>query len=169
MNRRGTKEEIISLFKRLREKIPDLVLRTSLICGLPGEGEDEFKELVDFLQQMRLERVGVFPFSPQEGTPAAEMDGCADEDTVARRVSLIIDLQSEVMDEYNKSRIGCVITVLCEGIDTETGLYWGRSYADSPDIDGRVLFKSKKSLSPGDMPDVLIERQQDGDLIGRAV
>lgn len=169
MNRRGTKEEITALFYRMREKIPNLVLRTSLICGLPGEGEAEFEELVDFLQKMRLERVGVFPFSPQEGTPAAEMGGCADEDTVNRRVSIINDLQSEVMDEYNKSRINSVMTVLCEGVDAETGLYEGRSWADSPEIDGRVLFESEKSLSPGDMPDVLIERQQDGDLIGRAL
>jgi ribosomal protein S12 methylthiotransferase len=141
MNRRGTGGDIRALFKKLRERIPGLVLRTSLITGLPGEGESEFNELCDFLREAKIERAGVFPYSPEEGTPAAKMDDRCDEDTAVSRAEAIMLLQSRIMDEFNNGRIGKTITVLCQGIDEDTGLNWGRSYADSPDIDGRVLFE----------------------------
>jgi len=166
MNRRGTKAEIMALFEKLKARIPGLVLRTSLICGLPGEGEAEFEELCDFLAEQRLQRVGVFPFSPQEGTPAAAMPGQADSETVARRVQLILDRQSAIMDAYNEAWIGRTTAVLCDGRDPDTGLWVGRTYADSPEIDGRVLFEGE-GVAVGDLVDVTVTAVSDGDLVGR--
>ncbi len=166
MNRRGTKSEIIRLFDKLRAAMPDLVLRTSIICGLPGEGEEEFEELCQFLQEQRIPRAGVFQFSPEEGTPAAEMPGRPDGDIARRRVELLVDLQSRVMDEYNESRLGHCIEVLCEGFDPEAGCYAGRSYADSPDIDGKIYFTAAGEVPTGSFVTVRLTGVSDGDLTG---
>lgn len=166
MNRRGTGEEIRSLFKTLRERIPDLVLRTSLIAGLPGEGEAEFEELCEFLREARIERVGVFPFSPEEGTPAAAMEH-VDFEEAQRRADIILELQAPTMDEFCSGFVGRTIRVLCDGYDDESGLKTGRSYADSPDIDGQVLFSG--TAAEGDMTDVLIQSAEDGILYGEEV
>ena len=166
MNRRGTGEEIRSLFKTLRERIPDLVLRTSLIAGLPGEGEAEFEELCEFLREARIERVGVFPFSPEEGTPAAVMEH-VDFEEAQRRADIILELQAPIMDEFCSGFVGRTIRVLCDGYDEESGLKTGRSYADSPDIDGQVLFSG--TAAEGDMTDVLIQSAEDGILYGEEV
>ena len=166
MNRRGTGEEIRSLFKTLRERIPDLVLRTSLIAGLPGEGEAEFGELCEFLREARIERVGVFPFSPEEGTPAAAMEH-VDFEEAQRRADIILELQAPIMDEFCSGFVGRTIRVLCDGYDEESGLKTGRSYADSPDIDGQVLFSG--TAAEGDMTDVLIQSAEDGILYGEEV
>lgn len=166
MNRRGDGQQIRALFKTLRERIPGLVLRTSLIAGLPGEGEAEFEELCEYLREARIERVGVFPFSPEEGTPAAEMPH-VDYEEAQRRADIILDLQSPIMDEFCESFIGKTIRVLCCGIDTESGMKVGRSYADSPDIDGQVIFSG--SVADGEMTDVLIQSAEDGILFGEEV
>ena len=134
MNRRSTKAEIIALLNKLRQRLPGLVLRTSLICGLPGEGEAEFEELCQFLQDAGIERAGIFQFSPEEGTPAAVMEHQVEPEVAARRVELLVELQSRVMDAYNESRLGETLEVLCEGFDPDMGCYAGRSYADSPDV-----------------------------------
>ena len=166
MNRRGTGEEIRVLFRKLREKIPELVLRTSLIAGLPGEGENEFEELCEFLKEARIERVGVFPFSPEEGTPAAEMEH-VDFEEAQRRAELIMELQAPIMDDFCNSFIGKTIKVLYEYYDEENGWHVGRSYADSPDIDGQVMFSG--DCAEGDMVDVLITSAEDGILYGSEV
>ena len=166
MNRRGTGGEIRSLFKTLRERIPGLVLRTSLISGLPGEGEAEFEELCEFLKEARIERVGVFPFSPEEGTPAASMPH-VDEGEAQRRADLIMELQAPIMDDYCNSFLGKTIRVLYEYYDEESGYHVGRSYADSPDIDGLVLFSG--DCAEGDMVEVLITDTDEGLLIGEQV
>ena len=166
MNRRGTGGEIRSLFKTLRERIPGLVLRTSLISGLPGEGEAEFEELCEFLKEARIERVGVFPFSPEEGTPAASMPH-VDEAEAQRRADLIMELQAPIMDDYCNSFLGKTIRVLYEYYDEESGYHVGRSYADSPDIDGLVLFSG--DCAEGDIVDVLITDTDEGLLIGEQV
>ena len=163
MNRRGTGGEIRALFKTLRERIPGLVLRTSLIAGLPGEGEAEFEELCEFLREARIERVGVFPFSPEEGTPAAKMPH-VDAEEAQRRADIILELQAPIMDEFCAGFVGRTLRVLCEGVDDETGLNTGRSYADSPDIDGQVLFSG--SAAEGEMVNVLIKSAEDGILFG---
>ncbi len=164
MNRRGTGGEIRALFKTLRERIPGLVLRTSLIAGLPGEGEAEFEELCEFLREARIERVGVFPFSPEEGTPAAKMPH-VDAEEAQRRADIILELQAPIMDEFCAGFVGRTLRVLCEGVDDETGLNTGRSYADSPDIDGQVLFSG--SAAEGEMVNVLIQSAEDGILFGK--
>ena len=167
MNRRGTKQEILDLFAKLRQRIPGLVLRTSLICGLPGEGEEEFEELCDFLNEVKIERAGVFQFSPEEGTPAAAMENQVPDEVAARRVELVVDLQSRIMDEFNESRLGGTEEVLCEGYDPDMGCFCGRTYADSPDIDGKVYFTAAGVVMPGDMVQVLITGTTDeGDLTG---
>ncbi|MBQ4652198.1 MAG: 30S ribosomal protein S12 methylthiotransferase RimO, partial [Oscillospiraceae bacterium] len=166
MNRKGTGEEIRSLIKELRQKIPGLVLRTSLITGLPGEGEAEFEELCEFLKETRIERAGVFPFSPEEGTPAAQMEHC-DAETAARRAELVMQLQADIMDDFCAGFIGKKLKVLYEYTDEESGYKVGRSYADSPDIDGLVLFDGE--CTEGDMVEVLIRDTEDGLLIGEQI
>ena len=164
MRRRGTGGEIRALFARLRARIPGLVLRTSLITGLPGEGEAEFEELCTFLKEARIERAGVFPFSPEEGTPAALMEH-PDPLTAQRRAELVMELQSGIMDEFCESQVGKTLRVLCQDYDEDSGLLVGRSWADSPDIDGLVFFEG--GCAPGDMTEVRIERAEDGFLYGR--
>ena len=166
MNRRSTKAEIIALLHKLRQRLPGLVLRTSLICGLPGEGEAEFEELCEFLQDAGIERAGIFQFSPEEGTPAAVMENQVEPETAARRVELLVELQSRVMDAYNESRLGETLEVLCEGFDPEMGCYAGRSYADSPDVDGRVFFTAAGLVPAGTFVNVRITGTSDGDLTG---
>ena len=166
MRRRNTKGEIIALFDKLRAAMPDVVIRTSLICGLPGEGEAEFEELCEFLKEQRLQRVGVFQFSPEEGTLAAAMDHQVEPEVAARRVELVADLQSRIMDEYNEGRLGTCMEVLCEGFDPSEGCYVGRTYADSVDIDGRVLFTATGLVPAGEFVWVRLTGVSDGDLTG---
>ena len=163
MNRKGTGDEIRALFKTLRERIPGLVLRTSLIAGLPGEGEAEFEELCAFLREARIERVGVFPFSPEEGTPAAKMSH-VDEEEAQRRADLILELQAPIMDAFCQSFVGRTIPVLVTDYDEEEQCWIGRSYADSPDIDGEVHFDG--ASREGDMALVRITAAEDGILYG---
>ena len=165
MNRRGDGDFLRQLFRKLRSRIPDLVIRTSLITGLPGEGEEEFQELCEFLREMRLERVGAFAFSPEEGTPAAEMD-FADNEVAQKRAEIIEMLQSGIMDDYNASMIGKTLDILVDGFDEELEQFYGRSYADSPDIDGRVWLASEEPIHEGDFVKVRIDGCIDGDLSG---
>ena len=165
MNRRGDREFLEQLFGKLRSRIPDLVIRTSLITGLPGEGEEEFEELCKFLREQRLERVGAFAFSPEEGTPAAEME-FVDNEIAQKRAEIIEMIQSGIMDDYNAAMIGRELEILVEGFDEEYEQYYGRSYADSPDIDGRVWLACDEPLNEGDFVRVCIDSCIDGDLAG---
>ena len=167
MNRRDTKADLLALLKKLREKVPGLVLRTSLIAGLPYEDDAAFEELCDFLREVRIERAGVFPFSPEEGSAAATYPDQVDEDVKRRRVELITELQLAVVDDWCESMMGQVVEVLCEGYDDETELYYGRSYADSPGIDGLVHFEGEEGgVRPGAFYQVKITSNYDGELIG---
>ena len=166
MNRHCTGDEIRALLQKLRARIPGLVLRTSLITGLPGEGEAEFEELCTWLREVRLERVGVFPFSPEEGTPAAKMTDRCEPDEAQRRADLILELQAGIMDDYNAACIGRDMTVLCEH-RARSGMCSGRTYADSPEIDGTVYFTG--AARPGDMVTVHITGCDDGDLAGEQI
>jgi ribosomal protein S12 methylthiotransferase len=168
MNRRGDKAYIEALLQKLRSRIPGLVLRTSLITGLPGEGEAEFEELCQFLWDQRLLRAGVFPYSPEDGTPAAKMDR-VDTEEAARRSELVVDIQSRIMDEWNESMQGETVEVLCDGFDGQSMSYVGRSYAESPDVDGKIYFTAQADVAPGDFVWVRITGAMDGELTGEAV
>ena len=168
MNRRGDGEYLRALFAKLRSRITGLVIRTSLITGLPGEGEAEFEELCRFLKEHRLERVGAFAFSPEEGTPAAEMDH-VDEDVAMERAQQIETIQSRIMDDYNETMIGKTIEVLVDGFDEEMEQFYGRTNADSPDIDGRVWIATQEAISEGEFVMVTIDGCIDGDLSGYLV
>ena len=165
MNRRGNNAWLRELFAKLRERIPGLVLRTSVITGLPGEGEEEFEELCQFLKEHRLERVGAFAFSPEEGTPAAQMEH-VDFEIAAQRAEMVEIIQSRIMDDYNAAMMGNVLDVLVDGYDDEAEQFFGRSYADSPDIDGRVWIASDEPLREGQFVKVQIDGTVDGDLSG---
>ena len=165
MNRRGNGEYLRGLFAKLREKIPGVAIRTSVITGLPGEGEDEFAELCAFLKEQKLVRTGAFPFSPQEGTEAAAME-YVDQQTAEERAQLISRIQADIMDEYNQSLLGKSFEVLVDGYDDQMQQYYGRTYADSPEIDGRVWIASEEALSEGTFVNVYLDTVVDGDLSG---
>ena len=166
MHRPGDGAEFVSLLENLRARIPGLVLRTSLIVGLPGETEDEFAELCEFLQQTHIERVGVFEFSPEEGTEAALLPGQIDAETKQNRRLIVEELQSGVLDDYNIDRHNTVMTVLCEGFDDEQQLFFGRTYADSVEVDGKVYFDSDSDIPEGAFVPVLITDSLGPDLLG---
>ena len=165
MNRRGDNAYLRALFTKLRDRIPGLVLRTSVITGLPGEGEEEFQELCDFLKEMRLERTGAFSFSPEEGTPAANME-FVDSDVAQQRAEIVSQIQSRIMDDYNSAFLGKTLEVLVDGYDEELEQYFGRTFADSPEIDGRVWIASEEALSEGTFVKVTVDGLVDGDLSG---
>ena len=166
MRRPGDRESLTALIGKLRERIPGVVLRTSLIVGLPGETEEEFTELCEFLQDVRIERAGVFEFSPEEGTPAAEMPDQIDDETKENRRLIVEELQSGVIDEYNLSRVHEEMDVLCEGYDQDAQLYYGRTYADSVEVDGKVWFASEEPCAAGDFVRVRIDDSLGADLSG---
>ena len=168
MNRRGDGPFLRSVLTKLRERIPGLVIRTSVITGLPGEGEDEFRELCDFLKEMRMERVGAFPFSPEEGTPAADMEH-PDSAIAQQRAQMVETIQSSIMDEYSASMLGKTVEVLVDGYDEEMEQYYGRTYADSPEIDGRVWLATDEPLTEGTFISVCLDTVIDGDLSGYPV
>ena len=168
MNRRGDGQFLRDLFKKLRERIPGLVLRTSVITGLPGEGEEEFAELCEFLKEQRMERVGAFPFSPEEGTPAAQME-FVDSEVAQERARMVETIQSRIMDDYNASMLGKTLDVLVDGFDEELEQFYGRTFADSPEIDGRVWIATQEAIVEGSFVKVLIDSVVDGDLSGSLV
>ena len=168
MNRRGDGAFLRELFAKLRKRIPGLVIRTSVITGLPGEGEQEFEELCSFLKEMRLERVGAFAFSPEEGTPAADME-YPDTEVAQQRAQIVETIQSRIMDEYNESLVGKTMDVLVDGFDEDYEQFFGRTFADSPEIDGRVWIASEDALVEGNFVKVQIDGVIDGDLSGYVV
>ena len=166
MRRRETKAGLRALFARLRSRIPGLVLRTSIITGLPFEDEAAFEELCDFLQEEKIPRAGAFAYSPEEGTPAAEMRNRVDTDEARHRAELIMQVQEQVMDQFNESRLGSVTEVLCDGFDTQAMAYVGRSWAESPGIDGNIYFTAERDVQPGEFVPVRVTGIMDGDLTG---
>ena len=168
MNRRGDGQFLRELFAKLRSNIPGLVLRTSVITGLPGEDEEAFAELCEFLKEQRLERVGAFPFSPEEGTPAYEMEH-PDFDVALQRAEMVETIQSRIMDDYSEGLIGQVLEVLVDGYDEEREQFYGRTFADSPDIDSRVWIATEEAILEGCFYPVMIDGLVEGDLAGYIV
>lgn len=166
MNRRGTKADILALIKKLRERIPGVILRTSIIVGLPGETDEIFEELCEFMKEVRFERAGVFTYSPQEGTVAAALPDQVDEEVAEHRRELLYELQDRIMTNYYDSLVGKTFRVLCEGYDRIAETSFGRTYADSPDIDGKVFFKATPRPRDGDFVEVTIDENYEGELFG---
>ncbi|NLI12662.1 30S ribosomal protein S12 methylthiotransferase RimO [Pelotomaculum propionicicum] len=170
MNRRVGIQEITRLLEKLRGAIPGLTLRTSFIVGFPGETEDEFQELLDFMTKIKFERVGIFAYSREEGTPAAAMPGQVPEEVKLARRDKAMALQKNISMEINQGKIGEEISVLVERRrNKKLRVYEGRSEGDAPDIDGKVIFKSSKDLEPGSFVRVLIKSASPYDLEGELV
>ncbi len=166
MNRHGDAKTIRNAVARLRDALPGLTLRTTLMVGFPGETEADFDALLSFIKETRFDRLGVFAFSPEEGTPAFSMPGQIDEQTKQDRLDRAMALQMEISAEKNREKLGTSPLVLCEGFDAVSDAYYGRSAADAPEIDGKIFFTSPRRVSPGDFVKVRITETLDYDLVG---
>ena len=167
MNRTGDKDSLLALIKKIRQKLPDVVIRTTLIVGFPGESEEDFDTLGEFVKAAKFDRMGSFIYSPEEGTPAATFDNQIDDETKRRRQEIIMTLQETVNEELIQRRLDTEMQVLVEGYDRLNKCYYGRTYADAPDIDGKVFFMSPdKKYKPGDMVNVQIFDLIGYDLLG---
>ncbi len=169
MNRAGDYASMVALMKHIREKVPGIALRTTLIAGFPGETEEEFEELCRFVQEVRFERLGCFAYSVEEDTPAAEMDGQLDEETKRHRAEVVMEQQMDIAFETGRSLIGKTIEVLVEDYDYDNLMYVGRSAMDAPDVDTKTCFTAARELHPGDFVKVEILDSEGYDLIGREV
>ncbi|MBQ2876651.1 MAG: 30S ribosomal protein S12 methylthiotransferase RimO [Clostridia bacterium] len=166
MNRHGDGATIRSAINRLREGVPDIILRTTAMVGFPGETEEDFVELCEFIKEARFDRFGAFTFSPEEGTAAAELDGQIDEQTKQDRYDILMQTQLTVTEEKNEAYIGKTLKVLCDGYDTVAEIYYGRSFSDAPDVDGKVYFKAPRKINSGAFVEVKITEALDYDLVG---
>jgi len=166
MNRRATKAEVATLIEKLRKQIPDIVLRTTVIVGFPGETDEQFGELLDFIIEHSFDRLGAFTYSQEEGTPAAEFDGQIDESAKEQRLEILMVEQIGISEEINSAKVGKTFEVLVEGYDAIIKQYYGRTYADSIEIDGKVFFTSSEKLNIGSFTNVKITESMEYDLFG---
>ena len=169
MNRHGNSAVIRDAVERLRREVPGIVLRTTAMVGFPGETEEDFAQLCAFLKEARFDHFGAFTYSPEEGTAAAGYPDQIDEQTKQDRYDVLMQTQLTVIEEQNAEKIGKTVRVLCEGFDTVAEIYYGRTFADAPDVDGKVYFKSDRRISAGEFVDVKIEEALDYDLVGKRV
>ncbi len=167
MNRKGDRASLAALVRKLRERVRGIVLRTTMMTGFPSETKEEFEELADFVKEMQFERLGCFAYSAEENTPAAKMSGQLDEDTKKHRQELIMEQQQNVMAAYAARQVGKTLPVLCEGFDRYAECFFGRSYADAPEVDGKVFFVTEgEKPKIGDIVSVEITDTMDCDLMG---
>ncbi len=164
MGRNVSRDSIVSLIKKLRAKIPNIALRTSLIVGFPGESVSDFQELLNFVKDIKFDRLGVFPYSKEEGTPAYKLKGHISTEEKTKRFELIMETQMNISLELNTKLKGKTLKVLTKG--RRNGMYYGRSYRDAPDIDGLVYFNSYKNIKAGEFYNVYINEALEYDLIG---
>lgn len=169
MNRHGSYEELKGLMKKIRNRIPDVILRTTLITGFPGETEEQFTELSEFVQEMKFDRLGCFPYSQEEGTKASEFEGQLDDDVKFHRAEMIMQQQMLISAKNNKSLLGKQLEAVVEGFDQYGECYFGRTKADAPDIDGKIFFMSERHLNIGDYVRIEIVDTLDYDLIGEVI
>ena len=169
MARRTTREETIEKIRMIREKMSDCTIRTSIIVGFPGETEEQFNELYEFVKNIRFDRMGVFSYSQEEGTPAAEFENQIDEETKQKRLDALMTLQQGISLEMNRAKIGSVIEVIVEGYDADNFLFYGRSRGDSIDVDGKVYFGTENEVDEGDIIKVKIVDADEYDLTGQRV
>lgn len=166
MNRKGSREDLEALIEKIRAKIPDITLRTTLITGFPGETEEQFEELCEFVKKTRFDRLGCFAYSPEEDTVAAEMPDQIDEQTKVSRAENIMEMQMDIMREKNEGKIESVLEVIIEGWDDYIKCYFGRTVCDAPEVDGKIFFMSDRPLVIGDFAKVQINDCLDYDLLG---
>lgn len=166
MNRRGDRAVVESAIARLRAGVPGITLRTTLIAGFPGETEEQFEDLCNFVKEVRFDRLGCFAYSAEENTVAAKMDGQIDQETKDRRAELVMQIQTGIMAQKQAEKVGQTVRVLCDGIDEESGLYLCRTTGDAPEVDGNVCVSSEEPLYPGQFYDVLVEDSDLYDLYG---
>ncbi len=169
MNRSGSEEELRALFAKIRVRIPNITLRTTLITGFPKESGEQYVALAEFVKDMEFDRLGCFPYSEEEGTVAAEMEGQVDEETRQKRAEIIMDMQNIIAEKKNAEKLGKVVEAVVEGYDKFGECYFGRTAADAPDIDGKVFFTSDKKLKVGDYVNIEITETLDYDLIGAVI
>lgn len=169
MNRWGDEEKLEALFKHIREKIPGVTLRTTLITGFPGETEEQFNRLAEFVQRVRFDRLGCFPYSQEDGTKAAEFTDQIDGETSAHRADIIMEQQLLISAENNEKLMGTELEAVVEGFDRFGECWFGRTVLDAPDIDGKVFFMSEKPLKTGDYVRIRITETLDYDLIGEVI
>ena len=166
MNRRSNRAELLEVIGKLRREIPGITLRTTLIAGFPGETEEQFEDLCNFVKEVRFDRLGCFAYSAEENTVAAKMDGQIDQETKDRRAELVMQIQTGIMAQKQAEKVGQTVRVLCDGIDEESGLYLCRTTGDAPEVDGNVCVSSEEPLYPGQFYDVLVEDSDLYDLYG---
>ena len=169
MARRTNRAEIESRINKLREKIPGCIIRTSIIVGFPGETDEQFQELYGFVKEAHIDRMGVFAYSQEEGTPAANFENQVTEEVKQERLDKLMTLQQGISLEMNRARIGSVIDVIVEGYDEDNFLFVGRSRGDSIDVDGKVYFGTETEVEPGDIIKVKILDADEYDLTGNRV
>lgn len=169
MNRKGDRQSLTKLLKKIKSEIPGVVFRTTFIVGFPGESEEDFTELCEFCEDIEFDRMGAFAYSPEENTPAAAMENQIDERIKARRLEVLMNSQYNITIKKNKNHIGKTFEVMTDYYDEELSMYFGRSYMDAPEIDTGVYFTCEKELSAGDIVNVLIEGYEEYDLIGKEV
>ena len=167
MNRRGDKESLTVLMKKIRKFVPNIVLRTTFIVGFPGETEEEFTELCEFCEEIKFDKMGCFPYSPEEDTVAATMKNQVDEDIKQSRANVLSEIQMRIMQEKGEAMIGKTVEVLTEGFDRYAECYFGRTYRDAPEVDGKVFFAfGDERPSYGQFAEVEIDEAMDADLMG---
>ena len=166
MGRRTNRKELLDKIEMLRTEIPDIVLRTTLITGFPGETQEDFEEMFSFVDMVGFERLGVFPYSPEEGTPAAEMEDQIDEEVKKQRRDAIMELQQEISFDFEADCVGEKLLVMIEGYLPDEHAYVGRTYMDAPGIDGYIFIKSGEALMSGDFAEAVVTGSDEYDLIG---
>ena len=166
MGRRTSKAQLVGIITKLRREIPDIVLRTSLITGFPGETEEDHQELMEFVDEMEFDRLGVFTYSPEEGTPAETMEGQVPEELKEERRDEIMELQQEISLEKGNNRIGQELLVMIEGKVSGESAYIGRTYGDAPKVDGYMFVQTGELLVTGDFAKVKVTGAMEYDLIG---
>ncbi|MGX8703713.1 MAG: 30S ribosomal protein S12 methylthiotransferase RimO, partial [bacterium] len=169
MHRRTSKAELVSLIENLRRQMPDIVLRTTLIAGFPGETEEDHRENLDFIRQMQFDRLGVFTYSKEDGTPAAKLPGQVHHATKKRRRRELMELQQDISLEKGKLRVGQEMTVVVEGYLPEEGIYTARTYGDVPGVDGYLFFEPKTEHMSGDFVRVRVTGSSEYDLTGEEI
>jgi ribosomal protein S12 methylthiotransferase len=169
MGRKTSQADLVRVVNTLRQEIPDIAIRTTLITGFPGETEEQFEDVCDFIREMKFDRLGVFTYSCEEGTAAARMDGQIDEEVMKDRQDALMTIQQEISSERGQSLIGSTLEVFIEGYMSQENAYVGRTYADIPNVDGMIFIQTSETLNSGDFVKVLVTAAMEYDLIGQLV